>query len=240
MSSVFSFFPHIYYINLSSRVDRREEVQRQLKQYDIEAKRWEAIQLTQEENLKYTLKGYPLCEKVSDTDLDHKSRIEQVTLRQRSCLFSHLSLISHAKNNNFENILIFEDDIIFNPDINIIDTISKSLQDLKNQEWDMYSFGSVLLSPTTKITDNLYRLGFFTAGHAIAFNHTIYDSILDFPFKQEMNIDMHYGRLSYDRAKSFTSKYPTIFQNHNYSDIQMREVGEIGWTIKERYSKWNK
>jgi len=46
----FDFFDKIYYINLDSRIDRREKMEEQLNKLGITAERFPAITLTEEQN----------------------------------------------------------------------------------------------------------------------------------------------------------------------------------------------
>ena len=168
--------------------------------------------------------------------MSHKERIINVTLGQRSCLFSHLSLIKYAKDNNLKNVLIFEDDAIFNDDINVIEVLSESLEQLKNIEWDMFKLGCLFRTPVEKIGNTLFKLGNFTAAHAYAVNHTCYDILLDFPFKEEMNIDSHYGDISAKGIiNAYTPNKPIAFQKESYSNIQLHHVGGIENYMIDRY-----
>lgn len=235
----FNFFDKSFYINLDDRIDRKESIINQLKKYNIESERFSAIRLSEEESEILTQKGYPLCEKVSDDNPQHRDRIKKVTLGQRSCLLSHLKIYEIAKNNNLDNVLIFEDDMIFNDDVDVIDVLNKSLDELKNVEWDMFFFGCLPLSPMIKKGEYLYQLINLSTSHSYAINKSCYDLLLDFPFHEEMNIDTQFSKFaSQNKIKIFTSKYPMTYQKEDYSDIQMLPVGGLENYITTRYKKW--
>ena len=232
----FLFFDKIFYINLDHREDRKNQIENEFSKYDIKAERWPAIRISKEENDILTAKGYPLCENVSDENPSHKERIINVTLGQRSCLFSHLSVIRYAKENNLKNVLIFEDDAVFNHDVDVIDILSKTLDELENVEWDMFKLGCLLSGFSEKKGDYLCKLSIFSAAHAYAVNNTCYDIILDFPFESEMNIDTRYGSLSgRNIIKAYTPKIPLSFQKESFSDIQLHNVGGLENHILDRY-----
>jgi glycosyl transferase family 25 len=237
LNNPFSFFDRIFYINLESRKDRKYSIENEFLKYNINASRWPAIRISEEENDRLTAKGYPLCEPVSDDDLYHKEKIINVTLGQRSCLFSHLSIIEYAKVNNLNNILIFEDDVIFNDEVDVIEVLSKAVNELKNIEWDMFKLGCIFTGLASNAGENLYKLSTFSAAHAYAVNKSCYDIILNFPFKEEMNIDVRYGMLSgSDIIKAYTPKIPLAFQREDFSNIQMHDVGSLKPYILDRYS----
>lgn len=236
MENPFLFFDKIFYINLDHREDRKQQILNEFAKYDVQAERWPAIRISKEENDRLTSEGYPLCETVSDEDPKHKERIINVTLGQRSCLFSHLGVIKYAKDNNLKNVLIFEDDAVFNDEINVAEVLSESLEELKNVEWDMFKLGCLFRNNPQKVGNQLCKLGIFAAAHAYAVNHTCYDILLDFPFKEEMNIDTQYGNLSANgKIKVYASIDPMSFQKESYSDIQLQHVGGIEIYILDRY-----
>ena len=76
---------HAFYINLESRVDRKQHVEEQLSNIGICAARFNAIKLTN---------------------------------GAIGCSMSHLKCLELAKQNNWEHVLIVEDDILFlNPEL---------------------------------------------------------------------------------------------------------------------------
>lgn len=240
MNNPFDFFDKIFYINLDDRKDRNEKIINELSKYEIKYERFSAVRLTDEESELMTQKGFPLCERVSDDDPYHRDRIKKVTLGQRSCLMSHLKLYKYAKENNLENILIFEDDSIFNDDVDVVDILNKSLKELQEKEWDMFFLGCLPLSKLKKSGDYLYEVFHLATSHSYVVNKRCYDLLLDFPFDKEMNIDMQFSNLSgiENKIKIYTPKYPLTFQGEDFSDIQQLKVGDIKKYITERYKQW--
>ena len=240
MNNPFDFFSKTFYINLDERKDRNEHIINELSYYNINYERFSAIRLSNEESELLTQKGYPLCENVSDDNPQHRDRIKKVTLGQRSCLMSHLKIYQIAKENNLDNVLIFEDDMVFNKSVDVIDIMNKSLEELKNIEWDMFFLGCIPLYQLEKKSDNLYQLFHLATSHSYAINKRCYDILLDFPFYEEMNIDMQFSNLAgkLKKIKIYTPKHPLTFQYEDFSDIQQLNVGGIENYIIERYKKW--
>ena len=88
-----NYIEHIFYINLDSRIDRREQIETELASFDI---------------------------------LKNTERIEAIPTPGRGilgCTMSHLYAIKLAKERNYSNVLILEDDFYF--------TISK--EEFENQ-----------------------------------------------------------------------------------------------------------
>lgn len=90
---------NIYYINLESRIDRKQFIEKQMNNLDLNAKRFNAIK--------------------------HKTGAI-------GCSLSHLQLLKFAKQENFEHILIFEDDIHFLKPELFVSNINNFLKNHKN------------------------------------------------------------------------------------------------------------
>ena len=82
------------------------------------------------------------------------------------CWESHVYCMKQALKNN-KNLLIFEDDVIFdNIDNNILNNIKNVYE---NEKWDIFRLGSVLDYYTKRINNYLWE-GKFTATHALFIN----------------------------------------------------------------------
>jgi len=112
----FSFFEKIYIINLDERTDRWEKCLDIFKEYELDSYERVSGEKILEEKFPY---------------LDQKSR------SQLGCALSFYKIIKNAYDNQFENILIFEDDFYF------IHSKEKTYQILKNsienlpENWDV-------------------------------------------------------------------------------------------------------
>jgi GR25 family glycosyltransferase involved in LPS biosynthesis len=81
----------VVYINLNKRTDRRQHIESLLSTYDIPAQRFEAI----EHEPNGSAQGSPLN-------------------GLYGCGLSHLAVLKLARDNGWRNVLILEDDILFN------------------------------------------------------------------------------------------------------------------------------
>ena len=91
-------FDHIYCLNLKRRPDRWNDVKFQFKLHGINAERFGAID------------GKTLRRPV---DVTTDKRASEV-----ACNLSHISILKHALENNYNEILVFEDDAVLHPDFN--------------------------------------------------------------------------------------------------------------------------
>lgn len=207
----FDKFSSIYYINLEERTDRKEETLQEFAKYNINAIRIPGVSLTDEENENITKNGGIIW---NDAHLD------KFLKRQRGCTIAHLNAIKQAKETGLKNVLLFEDDILFANDIDVLSVLNNALEDLEKIDWDMFVLGSNPRSPIKKITNNLGLLDYFYCTHAIVYNSTCYDTFLEFSFSKMMVVDQHTSRLSTaGRVKAYTPLTPIAFQRKSVSSI---------------------
>lgn len=89
---------------------------------------------------------------------------------RRGCLESHIKAIKYAKENNFSNILIFEDDIKI---IEKLENISKL-----PKNWDMIYLGGLCTNYKYNYDENWVR-GVIWCNHAYIVNKNLFDTIID-------------------------------------------------------------
>lgn len=117
MNSI-SDIKHAFYINLLSRPDRKQHVENQLKSIGINAKRFNAIKMTN---------------------------------GAIGCSMSHLKIIETAKYNNWEHVLIVEDDILFTDPNLFVQQFNKFLSNHKDFDVALIAGNNV---PPYKIIDD--------------------------------------------------------------------------------------
>jgi len=96
------------------------------------------------------------------------------------CTWSHLECIKLAKKNNFKNVLILEDDILFNTEI-FFDTLNNTFEQLNSKSliYDILYLGANLYGHENQLIDkNLAKIVAAKAGHAYIINSTVYDFII--------------------------------------------------------------
>jgi GR25 family glycosyltransferase involved in LPS biosynthesis len=147
MNNPFDFFKEIYCINLDKRPDRWEHAQKEFEKVGI---------------------------------LDRVERISGVDSGELNgnigCNKSHIKCIELAKSRKIENVLVFEDDVVFINDT--LKVLEKSLKQL-DFSWHMLYLGANTHQPLFKVKPNLSILKNAFALHAAAYNQKIYDTILN-------------------------------------------------------------
>ena len=129
-------------------------------------------------------KGYKKCSKGSKI----KSPVADI-------FYTNIKIFEHAKINKYNNILLLEDDFIFNKEIKNnfhINNINKFLNSYKNKKF-IYALGC---TPFIQIPWDLYnsRIIGFIATHAIIFSKEIYNEIINDWYNNKINYqtDIYY------------------------------------------------
>jgi glycosyl transferase family 25 len=198
---LFNWFDKVYCINLDRRVDRWDE--------------------TINEFEKWGLKDYvERYSGIDGKDIENNTKINNGEL---GILLTHLKIITEAKEKNYKNILILEDDIEFTEKINDID----DYMSLVPTDWDMIYFGGNHNKHMGKsinfINDKIIKLNDTYGIHCVALNNSVYDVILEIIIGKNKAIDVYYA----DIQKSYNCYgfNPSIaLQRESFSDIQNKNV----------------
>jgi len=149
------FFPYKVCINLDQRRDRWEKMLSRFAQHNIE-------------------------QVVRFPALDGKTLELPPTWKFFSgaygCLRSHLAVIEQARHEGRPSVLIFEDDAVFDPQLNT--RFPQSVKQLP-QDWDMVLFGALHGEPPLPVSQNVVKVGYSLSTYAYALNHTIYESFIE-------------------------------------------------------------
>jgi hypothetical protein len=207
---LFDRFDKVYCINLDRRPDRLENFKKEVEKYKLgEFERFPAydgklLNLTNEYNLKPGEIGI---------------------------IKSNLDIIRNAKKNNYNNILIIEDDCVFNDGIIDVD----SFFELLPNDWDMLYMGGnhnthMGVAPPQKINDKIVKLHSTYSAHFIGIKSSIFDQIESLLERGQQPLDVEYVRLQkIFNCYSFT---PSLTgQLVNFSDIQ-ETTTDYNWLIK--------
>jgi GR25 family glycosyltransferase involved in LPS biosynthesis len=150
----FSFFEKIYIINLDERTDRWEKCLDTFKEYEL--------------NLYERVSGVKILEEEFHY-LDQKSR------SQLGCALSFYRIIKNAYDNQFENILIFEDDFHFiHPKEKTYEILKNSIENLP-ENWDVFYLGANIMydffhNPISVFNEKLFKLNSCYCMHSISFS----------------------------------------------------------------------
>lgn len=150
------------------------------------------------------------------------------------CRCSHLSIWKKCIEDGVKNVLIFEDDCIFDRDFE-----KKSKEFISNlpNNWDMAVFGGQLFSQSRpiKINENVRRINHWGRTHAYALNQKILKDLIEYiELKEDGHIDWNMADLS-DLEKYFSyspSKF-ICYQGETRSDITGRFEKIRTWNTED-------
>ena len=155
LQNPFDYFDAIFLINLDEREDRLNESLNEFRKYGLSPKifRFPAIKL----NIRHPMAG------------------------RAGCFSSHRNIIQYSKDNGLKNVLVFEDDFSFLQEPT--EVLRKSANFLSQNQWDLFYLGQTTTSelvdkPLELVKDGILRLRGGLATHAIAYNNSIFDTLL--------------------------------------------------------------
>lgn len=191
------YFDKIYCINLDRRKDRWEETIKELDKWGIsdEVERYSAVDGSLLEN--------PY--KVNNGEL--------------GLIETHLKIIKEAKDKNYKNVLILEDDIEFTDEIKNINNYFAMLP----KKWDILWFGANhnkhMGNKINLINEKIIKCNKAYSTHCIAFNNSIYDLVIELLLRRQKAVDVYYSEIQ--NGYDCYSFHPSIaLQRASYSDIQ--------------------
>lgn len=196
----FSDIEHIFVINLDRRPDRLDLIDKQLKRFNLNYERISAI----DGNL---LNPNP---KIGN-GWNHKG--------VAGCALTHRKIIEIAKERNYKNFLVIEDDTVFSDEFKNIDSYIKQVPN----DWDVIYFTSLHLSKPKNVNVNVFKSTHTLVTNMLAMNSKFYDVVLDnLPNKVEKlekPIDILFTDLQ--KNYNFYSLRPHVaWQDSIFSDIE--------------------
>jgi GR25 family glycosyltransferase involved in LPS biosynthesis len=208
---LFERFDKVYLINLDRRPDRLENFQQEVEKYD--------------------LGDYEKISAVDGQSLDVSKYNTNLNPGEIGVILSNLQIIHNAKSNNYEKILIIEDDCYFTEEVKNINEYFMLLPD----DWEMLYMGGnhnthMGVPPPIKVNEKIQKLHSSFSAHLVGIKSNMYDFIEKSLKNLKEPLDVSYARLQ----KSFNaySFFPAIAkQKSDYSDIQNKKV-DYNWLIK--------
>jgi len=200
-------FKNIYIVNLDSRSDKWQAVKQELERIGItNYKRFSAI--------KPNLNDYPAeyYNRFTLAGADH----EKYKIGSLGCKLSHIEIIKNARNNNLENILIFEDDVIFREDAqNIFD---RAMNQMPN-DWQMIYFSGHHRKPFKLIADNVAKIYATYTTHGYVIRNSLYDIIIEKALISGKELDVFYATEIHPFYNCYCIRPPILWQAAGFSDI---------------------
>ena len=216
MNELFKYFDKIFLINLDSRKDRLNESMEILKPYDLGDKLIRFSAITPPPNITETF--------------DDKGRIIRRGIVGLN--LSMLEIVKESKKNNYDSILVLEDDFLFKNEEYVNDVIKQ----LKNIKWDVFYLGANLHQKLESVSDNIYKIKYGYATHAVAYNKNFYDYFLESYENGEIKIlDVWLSEFAQNNLNCFCSWPILSIQRPSYSDIENKFV-DYDWMVNN-YNK---
>jgi len=213
MSGINSYFDNIYCLNLDRRTDRWIEMSKKFQSWNMSVERFSAID---GENL-------PDEEIYIPTEIENKYSL--------CCLRSHRNIILDAKDKNYDKILIFEDDVIFDKDF------EKKLKQIKKIFWKLLYLGASQFDwKGIKIKDGFYNCKKTLGTFAYAIDRSMYDIILEATKLEEKPIDHYLSNLQENNNQYCFSFFPHIVIS-NVTNSEIRDPKKFD--DYARICKWN-
>jgi hypothetical protein len=208
---LFDRFDKVYCINLDKRPDRMEKFNNEVSKYD--------------------LGDFERVSAIDGEKLDISQFNTRLSRGELGLLMTNLNIIKTAKKNNYESILILEDDCCFTDEIKNIDEYFKYLP----SDWDFLYMGGnhnshMNVNPPIIINDKVCKLHSTYTTHFVGIKNTIFDQIESILEKKNQPLDVLYTTLQ----KIFNAYcfYPAIAtQIVDFSNIQ-NTITDYTWLIK--------
>jgi len=207
--SLNTFFDGIFCLNLDERVDRWKECQEQFAKFNIEVTRFSAI--------KGSKLALPWSNNVDENGYVHPPHLQGANAGGIGGNLSFMSMIKTAKILGWKNFLVFEDDVILHEQFNNLwEKISPQIP----QNWDLiYLGGNHLAHMPAELSENVFQIFYSVCLHAIAINHTMYDTIIEQNYKVNEATDNNIARLQ-KNCLAVVTKPHLAWQKEGYSDVQ--------------------
>jgi GR25 family glycosyltransferase involved in LPS biosynthesis len=211
-----NFFDGVFFINMDHRTDRLQQITAECERLDIPAQRFPGVVATPHDIPKKWIDKWASEYVVGSDEWD---RIMREKSGEIGCAQSHLEVIQHAKEQQLDNVLVFEDDAVFLDTWKThIDTVVEELSRLDNT-WDMVYFGGELPGTIHKTnTDQLIPVsGGIYCLHAYAVNARFYDQFLAHDPDYVLPIDC--WLLSVPSNTFVVTDIMVVQRNNTHSDI---------------------
>lgn len=159
---------------------------------------------------------------------------------------AYINVLVHAIQNKYNNILILEDDFIFDKKIldkNIINEIKNFFEENKNKIF-CFNLGPLPFLFNRNIHDNIYRCNDCLGAHGIIYNESIIKNILNHYYQNNKNIkEEHWDKFLVSNYDCYFYKYPLCYQKLEETENQLNwafndDKNEVLYRVKSSITKW--
>lgn len=190
-------FKNKFCINLDHRTDRWQQCQEEFSKHHIFNVQRLSATYGNPDNLKHNMQQLPILPNIG------------VTL-------SHLRILKYAKENNLEDVLVFEDDVVFADDFN--KKFDAYFNDIP-KNWDMIYFSDTNVGGLESVTENIWRTFGSLTSHSYIIKNSVYDKFIDIFEKLENVADFSYAE-NHQYIKAYIYLPHITYQRAGISDIQ--------------------
>ena len=159
----------------------------------------------------------------------------------KDCEYAHKLVAQDAIKNNYNKILVFEDDARLSKKMTP-ELINKMLKWIKSNEWDILYLGHVCVHPSFLVNDYILKTNGSLETHAICYNRKIMNILVGIEYEGDFNYFAkrdHKGkyssldnffRLECPHVNAYAVK-PTMFYQNNFSEDKKKIRENFGMFI---------
>ena len=199
-------FPYKVCINLNRRPERWQQMRLKFKRHGI-----------------HPVSRFPALD---GDELDIPAHWRHTT-GAYGCLLSHVEVIREARRRGVSSVLIFEDDVVFDPHVQ--EKFRASIEQLP-PDWDMLYFGALHKDEPLKVSDHISRITEANSTYAYALRNTVFDAFIALNLKAETVLDMN-SLVLQRRFNCYCFMPHLAWVETDYSDAQKRL--ERHWYLQE-------
>lgn len=137
---------------------------------------------------------------------------------RKGCAQAHINLIKDAKEKNYSNILVMEDDLVFRD--NCKDYMIECFNNCP-KDYDILLSGIYSCGQKTKYNEYWNKIDFFSSTHFMVINEKLYDTIIS--FDKSTHIDQFLASKELNLDVYVTNKFFAL-QAIGFSDNAKRNV----------------
>lgn len=203
MKHLNDYFSSVFCINLKRRPDRRAQAESEFVNHRIQVEFIEGVD-GRELSMPHTISSDGLL--VSKGDI--------------GCCLSHAKAARLAKINELENYLVYEDDC---EHIDNFNELFPAYMSQVPDDWHILYMGGSINGTKHFVHNNIVRATNIFTTHAVAFNHTVYDSLIEIWEKQNEKVDIALATLQ-TKFNTYAFDPFLVGQRASYSDILEKET----------------
>ena len=207
-----TYFDKIFIINLDKRTDRWQSIVNNLKAYNIY--NYERITAIQPHPSHFRNKPN-IYSNLSQRSKKTSNKPSFYVVGCIGCRWSHIKAIKLAKERNYENILILEDDAYFRD----TSLFPKIIEEIKDLNYDILLFSGNHRSTPIPISNNIYKIKTTYSTIAYSVRSHLFDTIINEADNSGNEIDIFYCNSIYSKNNSYCIIPHMIGSIKSYSDI---------------------